>query len=356
MQQKILDAFYKKILPQASSENKVCVGGFLFDASFCLSSQVEEISNENIPVIQIHNQDWFDKALIHYTENMISFLQQYPKLQKYDYVYFEGDIDSIVEAAVLNVWFNATEEDFRNPEVFLEQRSKFLNDEVLNQEYLKKRTSDIIDGKVPHYFETVVDVWNPSGNESPYVFRSKMCKEDGSMILLPNIGFALDNNKAYVYVLHQDKSHTELSPGEKKLNRVLYQANQDVYDDYFDENIKDVSVSSVVALTLFTSFLQDISCDEMVIKSNFPIRNIAKMNNTRVSTEEFERICSNTINKYYRSFRRLSYHFSELEIMSYPYEQDNSMHICVPESFSMDRDDYIHQVYSSVHPVSFRKK
>ena len=94
----------------------------------------------------------------------------------------------------------------------------------------------------------------------------------------------------------------------------------------------------------------------MVIKSNFPIRNIAKMNNTRVSTEEFERICGNTINKYYRSFRRLSYHFSELEIMSYPYEQDNSMHICVPESFSMDRDDYVHQVYSSVHPVSFRKK
>lgn len=98
-------------------------------------------------------------------------------------------------------------------------------------------------------------------------------------------------------------------------------------EDISDENIKDVSVSSIVALTLFTSFLQDISCNEMIVKSNFPIRNMAKMNNSRVPYDEFVRICNNTINKYYRNFRRLSYHFPELEITSYPYELDNSMHI-----------------------------
>ena len=54
--------------------DRVSIGGFLFNASFCLSSQIEDISDENIPVIQIHNQERFDKALIQYTENMISFL------------------------------------------------------------------------------------------------------------------------------------------------------------------------------------------------------------------------------------------------------------------------------------------
>ena len=193
----------------------VSIGGFLFNASFCLSSQIEDISDENIPVIQIHNQERFDKALIQYTENMISFLQEYPELQKYDYVYFEGDTNAIIESAVFNVWFNATEEDFRNPEEFLERRSRFLTDSISRQEYFKKYTSDVIEGKFPHHFETRVDVWNPSGNETPYVFRSKMCGEDGSTLSLPNIGFGLDDDKAYVYVLHHGKVGRDLSVGEK---------------------------------------------------------------------------------------------------------------------------------------------
>ena len=355
MNQQILDIFYQNILPQASSKHMVSINGFLFDASFCLSNQMENIHDDNIPVIQIHNQERFDMALIQYTREMLSFLEEHPELQKYDYVYFEGNQESIIAASVLNVWFNATEEDFRNPEEFLEQRSRFLVNPIFKQECYQKHVGKVIDSKVPHHFEWNVDVWNPSGNETPYVFRSKMCTEDGDFLLLPNIGFGLDENKAYVYVIHHGKIGRELSPGGRKLNRILYQTNQDVYDDYPDENIKDVSVSSIVALTLFTSFLQDVSCDEMIVKGNFPIRNMAKMNNSRVSFEEFSRICNNTINKYYINFRRVAYHFPELEIVSYPYEIDNSMHILVPLSFSNSQDDYIHQVYDSANKVSVSK-
>ena len=73
MKQKILDIFYNEVLPQANGKRMVCVDEFLFVASFCLSSQIENIDNQNIPVIQIHNQDRFNNALIQYTENMISF-------------------------------------------------------------------------------------------------------------------------------------------------------------------------------------------------------------------------------------------------------------------------------------------
>ena len=46
-------------------------GGLLI-RKMCIRDR--DISDENIPVIQIHNQERFDKALIQYTENMISFL------------------------------------------------------------------------------------------------------------------------------------------------------------------------------------------------------------------------------------------------------------------------------------------
>ena len=321
--------------------------------------------NPNVPEFRVGDTVRVDVKIIEGKRERIHsvyrkydfFLEQYPKLQKYDYVYFEGKVDAIIASSVLNVWFNATEEDFRNPEEFLERRSRFLTDPVSMLECFKVHSGDVIDSKIPHHFETSVDVWNPSGNETPYVFRSKMCKEDGGSLFLPNIGFGLDGDKAYVYVIHHGKVGTDLSNDGRKLNRILYQANQNVYDDYPDKNIKDVSVSSIVALTLFTSFLQDISCNEMIIKGNFPIRNMAKMNNTRVPFEEFERICNNTMNKYYRNFRRLSYHFPELEITSYPYELDNAMHVQVPSLCSMNQEDYVHQVYSSMkNPVDFKKK
>lgn len=90
-----------------------------------------------------------------------------------------------------------------------------MTDSIARQEYFKKYTSRVIEGKVPHHFETHVDVWNPSGNETPYVFRSKMCGDDGSTLSLPNIGFGLDDDKAYVYVLHHGKVGRDLSVGEK---------------------------------------------------------------------------------------------------------------------------------------------
>lgn len=347
MEQQILDVFYQNILPQASSEEMVCIDGFLFDASFCLSSQKENNYREDMPIIQIHNQKRFEDALVRYTESMISFLQEHSQLHKLDYVYFEGKLDSMIASTVLSVWFNATEEDFRNPEEFLERRRRFLADSISQKEYLHYMVGEVIEDKIPHHFESVVDIWNPSGNETPYVFRSKMCGEDDSELLLPNIGFGIDGEKAYVYVIHHGRFKEGLSAEEKKLNRLLYQANQNVCDDYFCENIKDVSVSSIVALTLFSAFLQKVGCKEMVVKGNFPIRNIAKLHNSKIPFSEFSRICNNTINKYYRSFRRLSYHFPELEITSYPYEIDNSMHLQVPDAFSVYPNDYIHEVYRS---------
>lgn len=88
-------------------------------------------------------------------------------------------------------------------------------------ECFKVHSGDVIDSKIPHHFETSVDVWNPSGNETPYVFRSKMCKEDGGSLFLPNIGFGLDGDKAYVYVIHHGKVGTDLSNDGRKLNRIL---------------------------------------------------------------------------------------------------------------------------------------
>ena len=90
----------------------------------------------------------------------------------------------------------------------------------------------------------------------------------------------------------------------------------------------------------------DYSVEVEIAKTNFPIRNDAKLNNPRVDFQEFQKICTNSMNKFYRSFRRLSYHFPEVEVISYPFEMDNGMHLVVPDTIS-SQDDFIHAVYDS---------
>lgn len=344
--QKILDSFYHKIVPQASSSSGVIIDGFLFNAFFILDSQLHDYEDYSSPVIQIRNEEKFNQSLISYTKAMIHFLNMHPEFENIDYVYFHGDIDKIIESAVLNVWFNATEEDFRNPIEFLEKRTAFLEDFTSMREFSKHHITKTIDGKYPCHFEYYVDVWNPSGNETPYVFRSRICGEDGASIELPNIGFGIDHKDCYVYCLHNGKKKENLNSSEKKLNRIMYQANKNVDFDYDEERIQDISVSSLYALTLFTSFAQENGCTSLIVKGNFPVRNIAKMHNKKVDFDEFQRICNSAMNRYYRSFRRLSYHFPEFEILSYPYEIDNSMHIKI-DNVVNSKDDFIHQVYDS---------
>lgn len=346
MNQKILDIFYHKVLPAAGSSQGITIDGFLFNASFILDSQVNDYEDYSHPVIQVKDKEKFNLALVQYTKSMLNFFEKYPQLKNIDYVYFQGDLDNMIEAATLNVWFNATEEDFRNPISFLEQRKNFLDDFSCMEEYHKQYRTSVIDGKVPCHFEYFVDVWNPSGNETPYVFRSSICDEEGNRLHLPNIGFGISNQNCYIYTIHNEKRKEELTSKQKKLNRLLYQADKDVAFSYEEESIKDISVSSLYSLTLFTSFIQHIGCLSMIAKTNFPIRNDAKLNNPRVDFQEFQKICTNSMNKFYRSFRRLSYHFPEVEVISYPFEMDNGMHLVVPDTIS-SQDDFIHAVYDS---------
>lgn len=347
MKDKILDIFYNKILPQASSGKGVEIGDFWFDANIITDKEVEESSESADAVLQIRDKNSFDEALVDYTFAMIEFLAQNEKLQKSYYVYFDGNIDDIIASTTLNVWFNATAEDFRNPVSFLKTRTAFLKNFECLEELEKHHESVVKTAKKDLVFDSYVDVWNPSGNETPYVFRSSVGFLDSEdKLKLPNIAFGIDGSSCYVYAIHGEKRKDEISALQKKLNRILYQANKDVVDDYDLENIKDISVSSLVALTLFTSFIEQHGCNFMIVKGNYPVRAGAKMRNRRVSDEEFNGIYYNSINKYYRSFRRLSYHFPEIEIVSFPYEIDNSMRLKVPDALGF-HDDFIHQVYKS---------
>ena len=195
---------------------------------------------------------------------------------------------------------------------------------------------------------------------------------------MPNISYGIYEGKCYIYAVHGSRGSLN-SPYEKKINRLLYKANSDLESTDDEENIKDVTLSHIFALTIFFKMLSDNNIKDVVVKNFYPVRannkeivisnKINKLKSMELSSDhpkyidwkktmeelssEVDRIQNNIINKYLRNFMRLEYHFSNINITSYPYELDNCMHIKLDEYKDFDSDHILNQVYEN---VEFSKK
>ena len=376
MEEEIVRTFYDKILPSVRSFNPTYVGDWAYYVNFDSNIDGRDEFNSNL-VINIKDNKRFERALVEYTKSMIDHLISNSKLQEYDNVYFEGNMSNIIESTLLNVWFNATEEDFKDPINYLKRRTDFLTDEFSNSNLSKLYTSSSI-GKLNNYnIESFVDVQNPSTNETPFVFKSRIVNGEDEYIL-PNVSYGISDGKCYIYAVHGNKNINNNS-FSKKVNRLLYKANKNLEITDSLENIKDVSLSHIFALTIFFKMLEDNNINNIVVKNYYPVRTdnkdllvinkIKKLKDMKPNTFdskynewnrafndyilEIVRMQDNTINKYLRNFRRLEYHFSNINITSYPYELDNNMHIKLSEYKDYNKDNILYDVYEG---VDFSKK
>ena len=269
MEEEIIKTFYDKILPSVRRDAPTYVGDWAYHVNFDSNNDDRDIFNSNL-VINIKDNKRFEDALIEYTKSMIDHLVSNSKLHEYDNVYFEGDISHIIESALLNVWFNATEEDFKDPIKYLRCRTNFLIDDFSNGNLDKKYISNNI-GKLNNYnIESWIDVVNPSTNETPFVFKSKIVNGEDEY-LLPNVSYGISDGKCYIYAVHGSK-HVNNSSFDKKVNRLLYKANKGLEITDLEENIKDVSLSHIFALTIFFKMLEDNNINNIVIKNYYPVR------------------------------------------------------------------------------------
>ena len=72
--------------------------------------------------------------------------------------------------------------------------------------------------------------------------------------------------------------------------------------------------------------------------------------------EERDFLQTNISNKFLRIFRRLCYHFPEVQIQSFPYEEGEGMRFSITESLEQEKDHFLHQIYQSLQDVEKRKE
>lgn len=346
MDELILNEFYNKILIEAKN-GAINIDGWKFNIEFQTKLNDEsKYLNENVfETLEIKNKEMFDKLLILYTKKMYEFIID-SNLKQFDYVYYNGNKQFIIDFILSSLWNNVTDFDLQNPIKYLENRINFINDNLFDNE-INYNIINNMECLINSDIEYIIKKNNPI-LETPYSFCPYIIRilDEKEIFELPKIYYGISNNKCYIYSIKNDKAKYE-NQYTKKINRILYKVNKNITDDYELDNIKDVSPSALVSLTLFIKLLKEKNIIEINVIDYMPIRYKAKdivINNfIRKTTEnplnknlneiinkkyeEQKNIQKNMTDKLLRNFRRLEYQLGDINITSYPKDIDSMMHL-----------------------------
>lgn len=265
------------------------------------------------------------------------------------------------------VWVNATYEDLRNPVQFIQKYIDFNNNPLFEDEFTYASNIEFLN-------DADIDVIikrEPANMETPYSFNAQInLFENGkeNNYYLPSICYGISGDICYIYSIQNSGMFASNSEFEKKIKRLLYKMNENVSshesedfkeykrlekqgnnmeDEFYPENISDVSVSAILALTVFMDSLNDMGIKNIKVVPFLPIRyknrkseyekkyqlklkqlKVDEIKELKQNLEEKRLLIqSNLTNKFIRDFMRLKHHFNGIGILSYPMEVDEYLSI-----------------------------
>lgn len=282
-----------------------------------------------------------------------------------------------IKLIISYIFANATTEDFLNPIGLIDRNIKFLKDDTLS--YLEDTSKT---DNLNFFMNSHVEIKNTGQSvfmETPNKIDIRLCNyidNDKVIYQLPSISYGIVSENSdkvcYIYSMLNPKNQNEKSDNqkkyEKKISREMYKINAGVknqeseeyqsynpsVDDYYPENISDVSPSSLISLTVFLGLLKKENIDIIKVVPYLPVRFLSretfanelddeeKQNELKARNNFLQR---NITDKFIRTFRRIGYHHQNLNINSYPYEIDEFMNI----SISSDEDHFNNEILSEIY-------
>ncbi len=396
----ILEIFYKEIVPELKLENgkiKIHDNPYYFPFSIVTDEKKEsnllfnDLRNNDLsfdpPVLIIRDKENFDSLLIEYIKQQFQFLNEEENLRRYLVLCCGESIHNQIKYLLLLVWKNATSEDFIYPQAFLNRRIQFFIPEEnriplevpldINQglgivSEIKRQFASL---ETPYYLDSKIIGYNQNG--------------DGESYPLPQISYGISDGVAYLYSIKGKKRPRNENKTSffKKIDRYLYKANDHVQDsleyqaykekktEYYPENISDISVSALYSLTIFLKHLERNGITKLVTTSFLPLRYLAKeqaLNESislfrflykeerleQIKKEELVQLTRdirNQTEKLIRTLRRLSYHFPNLEIISYPFDLDSNLHMKITQAYPNKETHILTDLYNQTNSFSKSK-
>lgn len=331
----ILRIFYDQVLKEAS------LGTIFIDDwkyRMCFSSNIKSAQTDI--KIMIHDKECFDSLLVLYANQMLNLLKSDPFYHRYDNICFldfhnEWNNEFTMKAILTFLWANASFDDFLEPEVFLKRRISFIENKeglaLLNSDgYLFSLSSKKL-GLLSFYgnFEK-----NSPVAETLYSFAPYLITESGERYDFPRIYYGIHESTCFIGGIQ--KKFSEKTKFQKDMDRFFYGVDHDVSNE-----LKNIPPNLLIDFVLFFEVLKQNQIADVVFQSFYPLRNQIKEHQIeklhKLTEEEYTRILNHVVNREFLAFIRLNYHFGNgVEILSYPTEIDNSIHV------KIQKEEYVH--------------
>lgn len=310
--------------------------------------EIRFVGNKDFDTLMINN---YDEFLLHLTKYLELEMKNKRKMPKFYYEEQKNQLKWLMSY----IFVNATTEDFLNPILYIQRIINFLQDntfEAFNDSIEIPLNETFYNGKLQ-----IKNNISPVAMETPFNISFNLIKID-CIHNFPTIYYGIneENNEkvCYIYSIIQKKKEDNKSEEfSKKINRLLYKVNKNIREtesqDYLDyinkkstyypeENISDISPSFIFSLNIFLSLLQNKNIQKIKVVTYLPLR----YNSRFISANQFslrkkellnrnDIIQSNATNKLIRTFRRMIYHNKALNIVSFPYEIDEYLHLNLSE-------------------------
>ena len=372
----IENIFFNEIINEAKTgEVKVYLNDiykeeYIFNVGFNTyldTTLVFENSFDSKPILVINNKD-----------NFLDLLCDYVKLcDSKPNIFSNYELNVRIKCYLTNLWANALYEDFANPCLFIKKQIDFYQNKICKED-------NFIYNDLNDYQIKVEDKSQDIRMETPFVFKISFIK-DNDTYQLPKISYGISNNICYIYAIQNEKNET-LTPFQKKIKRNLYKLNEGVNDletdeykdfkegnDYYPENISDVSPSVLLSLSIFFDTLKRNNIDKIKVISLLPIRYNSrelafkkryedKLKNNNLDNKDLKkllleyklenlRIQKNLSDKLIRNFRRLESQFNNCFITSFPMEFDEYLHLKIKE-YRYGANDFLDTIIKKDYNIS----
>lgn len=281
--------------------------------------------------------DTMPQVTINNPEVLNSLLEQYLiSIKESDLPFCEWN-ERIGEKYYLsNVWNNATNYDFDNPERFIKRYTDFILDDTFSCfDEIKCIGSFGLIGGVESYVYIRRDKC-PRGYETPFElsFFIGNIEDPATLYPLPKIRYGIENNGGkkgtYVYAIQND------------IKPALFG-----YNDELDNNFREIndcisgmenrgvhSPSFLVAIVLLLGTLRSFNISDVMVPDMLLDRRKNKSRFNNMSEEELDSLQYNLTNKTIKTFIRIAMEIIGVDISAYPNDIDSFLHIKVNSDIS----------------------
>lgn len=169
------------------------------------------------------------------------------------------------------------------------------------------------------------------GEETAYAMSFSFTNK-GINYKLPIVRYGIDtdNNCAYIYSVQRKKLYDNNYSRFKHINEIFNKANKGIRED------RDITPSMLCSLTLFMGMLKNKGVKN-ICADGFLTRRYTTIQGAE-NDEDRDKVYNNSVDKFFKLFRRIDAQFEGIEITAFPQTLDSFLHMEIGDEVKCDNE------------------